>query len=142
MIQDSIKAIIDILKADAGITTLVGTRVFGLELPQAEAANMPRKAIVIQPSGGAGFGVGERDYIEHSAPRIDVFSYGETPFEAGRVRREVYDVLKQLKRTVINSTLVHWANPAGGPLPLRDPDTDWPLQFESFQVFFAERAVA
>ena len=142
MIQDPVKAIIDVLKANAAITTLVGTRVFGIELPQAEAASMPRKAIVVKPSGGAGFGVGERDYIEHSAPRMDVFSYGETPFEAAKVRREVYDVLKQLNRTVINTTLIHWVNPAGGLIHLRDADTDWPFVFESFQVFAAERAVA
>lgn len=142
MIQDGLKAIIDILKADAGITTLVGTRVFGVELPQAEAASMPRKAIVVKPSGGGTFPVGSRDYVEHSAMRIDVFSYGETPFEAGRVRREVYDVLKQLRRTVINSTLVHWVNSAGGLIHLRDVDTDWPVVFESHEVFFAERAVA
>lgn len=142
MIQDPIKAIIDILKADSDITTLVSTRVYGMELPRSETANMPRKAIVIQPSGGGVFPVGSADYIEHSDQRIDVFSYGETPFEAQKVRREVLDTLKQLKRTIINGTLLHWINRAGGSLALRDPDTDWPVAFESFQVFFAERTAA
>jgi hypothetical protein len=142
MIQDPIKAIIDILKANAAVTTLVGTRVFGLELPRPEAASMPRKAIVIQASGGGVFRVGSSDYIKHSDQRIDIFSYGETPFEAQKVRREVVDVLKQAKRQVINGTLIQWINRAGGSLALRDPDTDWPVCFESFQLFFAETAVA
>ena len=141
MITDGLKAIIDILKANAAITSLVSTRVFGVELPQAEAASMPRKAIVIQPSGGGAFPVGSRDFVEHSTMRFDVFCYGETAFEAEKVRREVYDVLKQLKRTIINSVLVHWINPAGGLFALRDSDTDWPAMFQSHEMFYAERAV-
>lgn len=141
MIQDPTKAVVDILKANSAITTLVSTRVFGIELPQAEAASMPRKAIVIQPSGGGAFPVGSNDFVEHSTLRFDAFCYGETSFEAEKVRREVYDVLKQLRRTVINTVLVHWINPAGGLLSLRDSATDWPVMFQSHEMFFAERAV-
>lgn len=142
MIADSVKAVKDILAADSSVIALVGTRVFGIELPQSEANNMPRKCIVIKPSGGAGFGVGDRDFVKHSADRVDIFYYGETPFEANKLRRTAYDVLKQVSRTVVNQVLVHWLNRAGGPIPLRDPDTTWPLTFESFQVFYAEEAVA
>lgn len=142
MIVDGLKAIVDILKADTDIVALVGTRVFGVELPQAEAASMPRKAIVVQPSGGGVFSVGSRDLIEHSDMRVDIFCYGETVFEAEKVRREVYDTLKTLGRTIINTVLVHWINPAGGLLSLRDPDTQWPVQFQSWQMFYSERAVS
>lgn len=141
MIANPTKAVIDILKADSSITALVSTRVFGIELPQDEAKNMPRKAIVIQPSGGGTFPVGSNDFVEHSTLRFDAFCYGETPFEAEKVRREVYDVLKQLKRTVINTVLIHWINSAGGLISLRDPETHWPVMFQSHQMFFAERAV-
>ena len=141
MIQDPIVAIIDILKADAGIIALVATRVFGGELPRPEAVSMPRKAIAIQASGGGVFSTGANDFIEHSDARFDAFCYGETPFEAGKVRREVHDVLKQLKRQAINGILIHWVNPAGGFLTARDTDANWPIAFESFQMFFAERAV-
>lgn len=142
MIQNPTKAVIDVLKADAAITALVGTRVFGMELPRSEASAMPRKAIVIQPSGGGLLPVGSQSFIEHSDRRFDAFCYGETEFEADTVSLEVYGVLKQLKRTVINTVLIHWINPAGGALPLRDPGTDWPVQFQPYQVFFAERAAA
>lgn len=138
MIQDHIVAVTDILKADSGVASLVGSRVFGIELPKAETQHMPRKAIVVKQSGG----IGSRDYIRHSNPRIDVFCYGETPYEARKLRREVYDVLQQLKRTVINSTLVHWFNPSGGPLDLRDPETQWSLCFESYDCYMADQAVA
>lgn len=103
---------------------------------------MPRKAIVVQPSGGGVFEVGSTDYVPHSDQRIDVFCYGETPYEAQKVRREVFDVLKNVRRQVINGVLVHWFQRSGGVLALRDPDTDWPVAFESWQMFFAERLVA
>ena len=141
MIVDPIEGIIAALKADAGIVILVGTRVFGNELERAEASGQPRKSIAIQPSGGGVFSTGARDFIEHSDTRFDAFCYGETPYEAGRVRREVHDVLKQINRLIIGGILLHWVNPAGGFLATRDPDTQWPTAFESFQVFFSERVV-
>lgn len=141
MIQDPIEAIVNCLLADAGIVALVGTRVFGNELEKAEAGSQPRKTIAIQPSGGGTFTTGSQDFIRHHDARFDAFCYGETPYEAGRVRREVHDVLKQINRKIIGGTLIHWVNPAGGFLATRDPDTEWPTAFESFQVFFAEQPV-
>lgn len=138
MIQDHVTAVVEYLKADSDIVALVGTRVFGIELPEAEADFMPRKAIVVKQSGGAGSG----GWLEHSTPRMDVFCYGETPHQARTVRREVYDVLKQLIRTVIDSTLINSISPSGLPLDLRDPDTQWPVVFESYQVFAAEVVAA
>ena len=138
MIQDHVTAVVEYLKADGDIVALVGTRVFGIELPETETDNMPRKAIVVKQSGGDG----SRGYLEHSTPRMDVFCYGETPYQARTVRREVYDVLKQLIRTVTDSTLIHSISPEGGPLDLRDPDTQWPVVFESYQVFAAEVVAA
>ncbi len=134
MIQDHVTAVQEYLKADVDIVALVGTRVFGIELPELESNFMPRKAIVIKQSGGLGSG----GYLEHSSSRMDVFCYGETPYQARTVRREVYNVLKQLIRTVVDSTLIHSISPEGGPLDLRDPDTQWPVVFESYQVYAAE----
>ena len=138
MIQDHVTAVMEYLKADSDIVALVGTRVFGIELPELETNFMPRKAIVIKQSGGDGSG----GYLEHSSPRIDIFCYGETPHQARTVRREVFDVLKQLIRTVTDSTLINSISPEGGPLDLRDPDTQWPVVFESYQVFAGESPVS
>jgi hypothetical protein len=139
MSADPVAALVAYLKADAGVAALVGTRIFGLELPAAEASAMPRKAVVLQASGGAPLVGG---YLEHTAQRIDAFAYGETPYEAERVRRAVFDSLKQLRRAVAASTLIHWVEDAGGFSTQRDPDGGWPVSFQSFQTFFATAAAA
>lgn len=138
MSADIIAGLVTFLKADAPLTALVGARVFGLELPASEAKSMPRPTVVLQASGGST--LVEGSYVEHTAQRIDVFSYGETPFEAERVRRAVFDALKALQREVSAGVLIHWCDPAGGYANIRDPDTKWPINFQSFQAFHAETA--
>lgn len=139
-IPDRLTALIAILKADAAVSAQVGTRVFGGELPPAETASMPRKATVISHGGGLGvFGGG---YQEYGDTRVDARCYGETPLEADDVWRAAYGALKQMRRTLQGTIYVHWARPSGGPLSLRDPDTDWPYVFSSFQVLAAEAAHA
>ena len=140
MSQDIILGLIVFLQADIPLATLVGTRVFGHELPRAEAENMPRKAVVLQPSGGAILMAGS--YVQHTSQRFDVFSYGETVFESERVRRAVFDALKPLQRVVSSGVLIHWVDPAGGFANLRDPDARWPINFQSFQAFYAEEVAA
>ncbi len=140
MSQDIIKGLIVFLQADTPLAALVGTRVFGNELPRAEADNMPRKAVVLQPSPGPTLTGGS--YLKHTAQSFDVFSYGETVFESERVRRAVFDALKPLQREVSAGVLIHWCDPAGGFANLRDPDTRWPINFQSFQAFYAEEAAA
>lgn len=129
-------ALKEFLKTDATVNTLTGGRVYADELPPKESDDMPRRCIVIKASGGArSFGGG---YQEYGDGRYDVRSYGETPYEAGRVQAAVYRALKHLRREVHEGVLLHWAKHAGGPIPLRDPDTKWPSRFESFQVLASE----
>lgn len=125
---------------DTGINTLVADRVFAVELPKDEAASMPRKCVVIKPSGGPAFQPGS--YIDHAYQTVDVFSYGETPFEADAVRDAVNDALRLLRRGTTGETLIHWVQPAGGWASNRDPDADWPMGFQSFQAFYALDAAA
>lgn len=133
---DPAVGIIAYLKADAAIAGLVASRVFGDEIPPSRAGGMPLKCIVVEPSGGTQtFGNAYQDYGDG---RFDIFSYGETPFEAGRVQRTVYGAMKRLRRAVHGGVLLHWAKRDGGPLPLRDPDANWPYRFESYQVLTAE----
>lgn len=135
-IPDRITALVAILKADAAVAAEVGARVFGGELPEAETASMPRKAIVITHAGGvAAFGGG---YQEYGDSRVDTRCYGTTPHEADEVWRAAHGALKQLRRTLQGDMLVHWARQAGGPIPLRDPDADWPSIFASWQVLASE----
>lgn len=139
MTADIVAALVAVLAADAGVAGLAAARVYGIELPAADAAAMPVKAVVLRPSGGVSPVAG---YVEHTAQRVDAYAYGETPYEAARLDRAVFAALKPLRRSTAGGVLVHWVSEAGGYLSFRDPDTDWPAVFRSWQAFFAEAAVA
>ena len=140
-ITDAREAIIGILKADSAVAALVGTRVFGDELPRSETDNQARKAVVISPGGGS-----PPSYTTATLPlegaRIDVFCYGESPYQAEVARRTVYGALKGVQRVTQGNVLVHWVRPAGGAASGRDPNTDWPVKWNSWQYLADERAVA
>lgn len=91
---------------------------------------MPRKCVVIKPVGGPG----DSDYVELIDVRIDVYNYGDTGIGALEVQRATHDALKAIKRVKQGDTLLHRANPVGGPIWLRDPDGNWPLFLESWLV--------
>jgi hypothetical protein len=115
--QDVVKAVRDFLLADAGVQAILSptaadVRVFGIELPQAEAAEMPRKAIVIKRISGAG-GLGGRLQLESGY--LDLVCYGETPLEASRLRGAVRDALRECIRVVVDQTLLHSFEPATAP---------------------------
>ncbi|MDA2936834.1 DUF3168 domain-containing protein [Acidobacteria bacterium AH-259-A15] len=137
---DHMAALVAAAKADAGISALVSTRVFGGELPKAETPSMPRKSLVVKFAGG-GFGPGSADYLQLIEFRLDALSYGETFFQADRVRRATHAFFKNLQRQVQGDTLIHRCNVSGGPISFRDPDTDWAVIFESYDVLVAEEAV-
>lgn len=134
MISNTFVGLVNLLKADAEIVALVGTRVFGYRLPASEAGSLPRKTIVIRPAGGPG----ARGFVKHRFIRVDVFCYGETEFEADELCREVHDTLKQLPRTKAASALINNVDNEAGPIYMVDPDTDWPVVWESWLVATAE----
>ena len=141
-ITDMRVAVIAILKADTDTATEVGTRVFGDELPRSEADNMPRKAIVVAPSGGAPPSWSAAT-VQLEVQRLDIVCYGATLFEAEEVRRATFGALRAVERVVSAGVLVYWARPAGGAVTERDgPDADWPFHWNSWQVCSAEQAVA
>ncbi len=143
MSADIIAALVAFVKADASTAALVGSRVYGVELPKDEADARARKIIVLKPSGEATLigSLGGGSYVEHTTQRFDVFSYGETPVEVEKVRGAVNLALKRLRRTVSLSVLIHWCNSAGGFTSRRDPDIFWPFNFQSYQTLFAENNV-
>ncbi len=140
-IVDVRAAIITILKADTDTATEVGARVYGDELPREDTDDMPRKAVVISPAGGTPL-----PYTTATLPletqRVDVFCYGKTLFEAEEVRRAVYGALRAVEREVSAGVLVHWVRPAGGAMAGRDPDAEWPVKWNSWQILADERAAA
>ncbi len=140
-IVDARAAVIAILKADTDTAALVGTRVFGDELPRDETDDMPRKAVVISPAGGAALSYTTAT-LPLEAQRLDVFCYGETLFQAEAVRRAVYGALKAVEREIAANVLVHWIRPAGGAMAGRDPNADWPVKWNSWQLLADERSAA
>ena len=140
---DLIGALIAHLKAQAAISALVSTRVFGQELPGTESESMPRKALVLRYAGRGNSPVGANDYIRHDSIRLDVWHYGETFFQADRVRREVHQTMKSIGIPPVNqnSVRVHSASDVSGPIPITDPDTNWPIIIDSYSVFYSEAAL-
>jgi hypothetical protein len=138
-LADIVTAIVELLKADAGIAALAGEHVYGGELPPDVPALMPRSAIVVQPSGGVPFAPASTADLE--AQRIDLVCYGPTLREAFALRSRGNRVLLDTKRRVIASTLIHWVQWAGGYLTGRDRDAGWPYAFQSYQALFASDEV-
>lgn len=134
---DPVKALMAFLAADTDIAALVSGRVFGGELPETEIADMPRSCIVITHAGGGSIGAG---WVNYTDLRFDVFAYGATRLEAARLWRAVHRALKLFHREVWETVLLHWARQAGGPTPLRDPDTTFPYVLSTWQVLLSEVA--
>jgi len=127
------------LLADADVAGASGGRVFAGELPARETGEMPRTAIVIRSSGGAS--IAGEGTAEHDTRRVDLFAYGATPREAGQVMADAALALKRLRRSVHDGVLLHWANSAGGSATGREPNTEWPRAFQSFQIYHALETV-
>lgn len=120
------------LKSIPSVALLTSSRIFGGELPASETASMPRAAIVVKASGG--ISLTSESTNEHDTQRVDVFAFGPTPREAARVMRGAALALRRLERSVHAGCLIHWANSASGSLSGREPVTEWPRHFQSFQV--------
>lgn len=116
----------------APLAAAIDTRVFGGELPADETAFMPRGAIVLKSSGGVSLTAESEN--DHDTQRVDLFSFGETPREAATIMRIAAYGLRQLKRGIYGGVLIHWVNPAGGSTQGREPGTEWPRHFQSFQA--------
>lgn len=132
---DPVAAVVAILLADAGITARVGARGFGGELPADEADDMPRPAFVVRASGGSSL-TGD-SYAEHDSQRVDLFAFGRTPAEAAALADLCALTLRRVERQVAAGAVVHWVKSAGGYSSGREPVTDWPRAWRSFQVFYA-----
>ena len=134
---DVISALIVFLKENYKVKELAGEKIFGDELPSEEIENMPQKCVVIMESGG----IERRGYLPLSDPRIDIYCYGETYFEAGKLDRAIYEALKNMIRETTNNTLLHGATLSSGALSMRDKDTGWRMKMRSATVSIDDRGV-
>lgn len=134
-IPDAISALIAHLKADANVAARVGVKVYGNELPRSENVNMPQSCIVLRYAGARQ----QTGRLPIGDYRIDIRSYGATPFESARVYRAVHTAMKQsLLRKAYGTQLLHSASQESGPLSLREPDVEWPFLFSAWIVKAAE----
>ncbi len=137
MIVDVLPALITYLGSISDMADLVSARIYGGEIPDSEIENMPRKLTVLRYAGGPeSF---RSDPVQRQ--RIDVFSYGETYFEAGRVDRTVADAWHDLTRVDVSNVLIHSVG-YGGAQQLKEPDTGWPYLLRSAIVISDERVTA
>lgn len=140
MIPDPLLALRAIVAADTDVAALAGTRIFAAELPDSEAAQMPRAAAVIAASGGPP----DLGYAPLAHRRIDVRTYGATPLGAMTLHLALHAVLKTLRRRSSLGVLVHSAALDAGPVAMREPEVgaEWPFVFASYEVLASEEAVA
>jgi len=131
-----------VLLADTVVNTLTAGRIFADELPDVQAKDMPRKAVVISSAGGTGaFG-----YVPIGYRAKDFKCYAESPYEASRLWSAVQQVLHGIQRQLVNppgglgGVLLYDAARVSGPIMLREPETNWPLVFGTFSVLIADEA--
>jgi len=121
----------------AELAEAVEGRIFGHELPDAEAPSMPRPCVVITLAGGFTDGLPE----EMDRARVDIKSYGATPDQAATVSIRVRRRMRELTRTVRNGIVISAPSRVGGYIPFREPIGDWPAFLRSYLVPFSDRRV-
>jgi len=134
---DVLSALIAYLKADTELAALVGARVYGGELPEADVVSMPRNCVVARLAGGTERSTSARI----KRVRVDLFSYGGDGYkEAGQVDGAVADALSDLRRATYSSTLLQ-ASGYGGPFQLKEPIHGWKYVARTALVAYDERTV-
>lgn len=131
-VADPVGAVVALLLGDADVAALVATRGFGGELPASETDDMPRAAFVVKASGGVA--INGQGFAEYDSQRVDLYAFGATPAEAAGLADLCGLKLRRARRQVAAGTLVHWVQSAGGFSSGREPVTDWPRAWRSFQV--------
>lgn len=137
LITDPTAALIRFLKTDADTIDMT-THIFGGELPDSEVSLMPNACVVLRMTGGGLMPISS-SYVMVNDIRIDAYAYGSTPLQAFRLYRCIAGALKQMKSNTQGRTRLYWAKAAGGPLSLREQDTEWPVTLSTWQVFWSER---
>lgn len=129
----------DVVEAAMGGTLSV----YGGDIPNSQVPSMPKRAAVVAMAGAPTGRPGTADTVPVSLHRVDVRCYGRSRAEADVVALAVAHALKtwQYGRTS-ERHLVHWYHRVAGPVPTRDPDTDWPISVVTFQLQMADELAA
>jgi hypothetical protein len=131
-IPDPIAELVALLQADPDVSALTGANVFGGELTREAKQAMPIAAVVVAPSGGPG----RRGYLRVRRGRIDTICYGESLKQCSDLHAAVREVLENIRR----SGSILWAQTIADGTARREPHTEWPICFASYQVMSATDA--
>lgn len=100
------------------------------KLLEASDTYHPPKMIVLRHGGGPP----KADLLPTEDLRVQVLCYGESDFQADRVRRQLWTLFVNADRKCFGGVLLHRINVAGGPVPLVDPDIVWPAMSQAFNL--------
>jgi hypothetical protein len=134
-VKDVMGALLELVKAEASITALVGARVYVNRIPrevieQADTFHPPKILVLRQAGGNA-----KADLLPTDDSLVTTLCYGESDHEADKVRRAVWTMFVNLQRAKSSGdVLVHHINPSGGAIPLVDPEIVWPAVAQSYVV--------
>lgn len=135
-IANPLAALAGYLREDSSLEAILAERIFAQTLPGSEADAMPRPAAVLRSAGGPG--------SPRHAPllyvRLDAVSYGRTFLEADSVGWTLWSALNAVNRVTTGGTILHGLVSTGGPVAVRDPDTEWPQVVSSWTLMAAEEA--
>lgn len=126
-------AVVEILRADPGVSAIAGARVFAPELPRDEVEQR-RAAVIVAPSGGGSLGPGARSFVPWAVNRVDVTCYGKSPYEASQLYQATYDCLTGLRQEVAQDTIVKNVAVSGGPIYDRISENARPWVLGVFDV--------
>ena len=99
--------------------------VYGLYLSR--TPNNPRECVLLSPTSG-------EDNRNWETMEIDVICYGATMQRAGRLRRKVTRIMRNLQRDVERGCLLHSATLQTGPVAYVDTTDGWPTLVETWRV--------
>jgi len=117
------------LLANASVVALVSDRAYVAELPQSEAANMPRSSVVIRLTGG----IVQSHFLPYLPQRLDVIAYGSTFGEADDLDRAIAQDLHMLDGATYDGVAIRGVD-VGGSYTARDPTFGWPYQWRTYDV--------
>jgi len=137
-VADPITTLRAYLLTVSSLSTEVGGRVFGEEVPSTETNSMPRKCLVLASSGGR-MGLGAASNMDVGNIRIAVRSYASELYEARAIDRMVYEAMTAISRwSASGQGGLHYAVQESGPFVIRDPDTQWPFALSTYGLMTGE----
>ena len=125
-----------LLEVGPALKVIAEGRVFAVELPKNEAAHMPRQAVVVSPAGGPE----DVSFQQITTAGIRLLCFGKTVTEAAELSEDVHRRLKFFTSGMFAGRRVHSFTRSSGRVFYRDPETDWAVFSESWQILASESA--